>query len=189
MEDITTDTDESLLQRVSKGDESAFSALYERFSGKLYGLVKRILEDEQDASDVLQEGFVYLWEKASQYDASKSRAFTWSVIIFRNKAIDKVRSRRRRIKLNETAADELAPLAEEVERADHAAERGERAVNVRNALASLTEEQRKCIECAFFRGFTQHQVAEIFGEPLGTVKTNIRRGLLRMRELLKGGAE
>ncbi len=187
MEDTNTDTDESLLQRVSKGDESAFSALYERFSGRLYGLVKRILEDDQDSRDVLQEGFVYLWEKAAQYDPSKSRAFTWSVIIFRNKAIDRARSRRRRLNLNDSAAEELAALANEVERADQLAEKSERANSVRQALATLSDEQRKCIECAFFRGFTQHQVAEYFGEPLGTIKTNIRRGLLRLRDLLKGG--
>lgn len=187
MEDVSQETDESLLQRAGKGDQSAFGHLYDRFSGRLYGLVKRILEDEHDARDVLQEGFVYLWEKASSFDASKSKAFTWSVIIFRNKSIDRIRASRRRVKLHDAVAEELLPLQNTAERADQAVEASERAAIVRQALGKLPEDQRKSIEWAFLKGFTQHQVAELFGEPLGTVKTNIRRGLLRLRDLLKGG--
>lgn len=182
------ETDETILQRVAAGDDSAFAALYDRFSGRLYALALRILEDEQDARDALQEGFLYLWEKALNFDPSKSKAYTWSVMIFRHKAIDRLRSRRRRLKLSEMAANELIEIDRiNPETGDQAAAKAEDAEAVRRALKSLPDEQRKSIEWAFFRGFTHHQLSEFFGQPLGTIKTNIRRGLLRLRDTLGGG--
>lgn len=182
------ETDESILYRVAAGDEAAFAALYDRFSGRLYAVALRILEDEQDARDALQEGFLYLWEKASNFDSLKSKAFTWSVMIFRHKAIDRLRSRRRRLKLNEIAANDLIELDRFTpDQADHAVERADDAEAVRKAMKSLPDDQRKSIEWAFLRGFTHHQLSEFMGLPLGTVKTNIRRGLLRLRDTLKGG--
>lgn len=182
------ETDENILQRVAAGDDAAFAALYDRFSGRLYALALRILEDEQDARDALQEGFLYLWEKASSFDPSKSKAYTWSVMIFRHKAIDRLRSRRRRLKLNDDAATGLIELGHNPQdQADQAAAKSDDAEAVRRAMKSLPDEQRKSIEWAFFRGLTHHQLAEFLGLPLGTVKTNIRRGLLRLRDALKGG--
>lgn len=181
------ETDESILHRVAKGDDSAFAALYDRFSGRLYALALRILDDEQDARDALQEGFLYLWEKASNFDPAKSKAYTWSVMIFRHKAIDRLRSRRRRLKLSDMAANDLIELDRFTpEQSDHAMEKADDAEAVHRAMKSLPDEQRKSIEWAFFRGYTHHQLAEFFGQPLGTVKTNIRRGLLRLRDALKG---
>jgi len=182
------ESDEAILKRVATRDQAAFAALYDRFSGSLYALVKRILENEQDAKDALQEGFLYLWDKAGEYDPDKSKAFTWAVIIFRHKAIDRLRSLRRRIRLAEEAADEALTFKnDDNERADQAAERHERARIVHRALTSLPDEQRRCIESAFLKGLTHHQLAEMQGTPLGTVKTNIRRGLIRLRDILKGG--
>jgi RNA polymerase sigma-70 factor (ECF subfamily) len=184
------ETDEMILQRVAARDQVAFAELYDRFSGGLFALARRILNDEQEARDALQDGFLYLWDKAASYDPTKSKAFTWAVIIFRHKAIDRLRSLRRRQRLNDLATAELLPLNDTAvsERADHAADRADRAAMVRKALASLPESQRKSIECAFLKGLTHHELAEMLGEPLGTVKTNIRRGLLRLRDMLKGGA-
>jgi RNA polymerase sigma-70 factor (ECF subfamily) len=179
------ETDEVILQRVAARDQTAFAELYDRFSGSLFALARRILNDEQEARDALQEGFLYLWDKAADYDPVKSRAFTWAVII----AIDRLRSIRRRQRLSEAVSEELLPLHDAIsERADHAADRADRAAMVRKALASLPESQRKSIEWAFLKGLTHHQLSEMLGEPLGTVKTNIRRGLLRLRDILKGGA-
>jgi len=181
-------SDETLLQRAGRGDQRAFAELYDRFAGRLYGLSLRILDQDQDARDALQVGFVYLWEKARDFDPARGRAFTWAVVIFRNKAIDRIRSRQRRLKLNEDAAGEILPLdGQNNETADIAVDRADRASLVRSALHGLPLEQRKCIEWAFLKGYTHHQLAEMLGEPLGTVKTNIRRGLLRLRDLLKGG--
>jgi RNA polymerase sigma-70 factor (ECF subfamily) len=187
---METETDEAILQRVAARDQAAFAELYDRFSGALFALARRILNDDQEARDALQDGFIYLWDKAADYDPIKSKAFTWAVIIFRHKAIDRLRSIRRRQRLNEAVTEELLPLDEapSSERADHAVDRAERATLVRKALTSLPETQRRSIEWAFLKGYTHHQLAEEFGEPLGTVKTNIRRGLLRLRDMLRGGA-
>ena len=183
------ETDEAILQRVAARDEAAFAELYDRFSGSLYALARRILDDEQEARDALQDGFLYLWDRAGDYNPAKSKAFTWAVIIFRHKAIDRLRALRRRVRLADEAAEELLPLAEDrsPDRADQAVERAERASIVRQALASLPEIQRRSIEWAFLKGYTHHQLAELFDEPLGTVKTHVRRGLLRLREVLQGG--
>jgi RNA polymerase sigma-70 factor (ECF subfamily) len=111
-------------------------------------------------------------------------------MVFRNKAVDLLRASRRHFRLGEMAADYLLDLeGKPPEHADTAVDRSERAAIVRRAVHSLPEEQRKCIEWAFLRGFTHVQLAELFGAPLGSVKTNIRRGLLRLRDILhEGGA-
>ena len=109
-------------------------------------------------------------------------------MIFRHKSIDRLRSRRRRVKLSEMAANDLIEIDRfNPDSGDEMAAKADDAAAVRRAMKSLPDEQRKSIEWAFFRGFTHHQLAEVFGQPLGTVKTNIRRGLLRMRDALKGG--
>ncbi len=182
------ETDEAILQRVGRGDEAATAEFYDRFAPSLFAIARRILGDEQEARDALQDGFLYIWDKAADYDPARSKAFTWFVMIFRNKAIDRLRASRRRVRLNETAAVNLldleSPLAE---RADLSVERAESAEAVRRAMRSLPDEQRKCIEWAFLRGLTHLQLSELLGEPLGTVKTNIRRGLMRLRDILQEG--
>lgn len=182
------ETDEALMDRVARGDEAAFAKLYDRFSGPLYGLAKRILQDEQEAREALQEGFLYIWEKASGFDATKSRAFSWAVMVFRNKAIDRLRASRRRLKLTDAATLNAIDVSSEPVRADRAMDLAERAESVKKALRGLPDEQRRCIEWAFFRGYTHHQLSEALGAPLGTIKTNIRRGLQRLRDMMKGGA-
>lgn len=182
------DTDEAIMQRVARGDQAAFATLYDRFSPRLFAIARRILVDEQDASDALQDGFLYIWDKAVDYNPSKGRAFTWAVMIFRNKAIDRLRASRRRTRLNNTAAEELLDLdSSRTESADSSLERAERAEIVRRAMRSLPDEQRKCIEWAFLRGVSHLQLSELLGTPLGTVKTHVRRGLLRLRDALKEG--
>lgn len=187
MDESSTVTDETLLQRAGRGDEEAFGLLYDRFSGRLYALVSRILENENAARDALKDGFVHLWEKAATFDPAKSRAFPWSVVIFRNRAVERVRASRRRVQFDDAVAEELLPLKGADASRAIGQGAGGRASVVREAFGSLPEQERKTIECAFLKGFTQHQVAELFGQPLGTVKANIRSGLLGLRELLKGG--
>lgn len=184
--EVSLESDEAILGRVGRGDEAAFSDLYDRFSGRLFGLIRQMIGDEKEAEDVLQEGFVYLWQHAAQYDRTKSKAFTWAVMIFRNKAIDRLRARGRRERLDERAATELPLLSGTAPGADEAAESSDRSQIVRRALLSLPDEQRRLIEFAFLKGLTHHSIAESLGIPLGTVKTSIRRGLLKLRDLLKG---
>jgi RNA polymerase sigma-70 factor (ECF subfamily) len=181
-------SDEDLLQRVADGDQRAFQQLYDRFAPPLFTLLKQMLEDDSDAQDVLQEGFLYLWDKASSYSPARAKAFNWAVMVFRHKAIDRLRSRGRRARMTDRAALELPELlSQNPARADEHAVVRERTAAVLKAVQSLPKEQRSLIECAFLKGLTHHAISESLGLPLGTVKTNIRRGLLRLRDLLKGG--
>lgn len=148
-----------------------------------------MLHDEREAEDILQDGFVLLWERAATFDPERSKAFTWAVMLFRHKAIDRMRMLGRRNRLVESAVLEQTTLAAPVHAgADEEVEARERGVVVHEALNELPKEQRQLIEFAFLKGLTHHVIAESLGIPLGTVKTNIRRGLLRLRDLLKGGA-
>lgn len=182
-------SDEELLGRVAKRDEQAFQALYDRFSPPLFSLLRQMLEDEKEAEDALQDGFLYLWDKAPNFDSERSKAFTWAVMIFRHKAIDRIRARNRRSRVTERAAQDLPALLDQSPAgADEEVASREQRSAVRSALQKLPTEQRSLIECAFLKGLTHHAISETLGLPLGTVKTNIRRGLMRLRDALKGGA-
>lgn len=185
---VLSPSDEELMGRVGAGDEKAFRQLYDRFSPPLFALMRQMLDDEKDAEDTLQDGFLYLWDHAQSYDPDRAKAFTWAMVIFRHKAIDRIRSRTRRSRMTERAALELpALLADSPARADEQAYARDRRLLLTKALESLPVEQRSLIECAFLKGLTHHSISESLGLPLGTVKTNIRRGLLRLRDILKGG--
>lgn len=181
-------SEEELLQRAGRGEARAFDQLYDRLAPRLFGLLRQMLYDEREAEEVLQEGFVQLWERAPGYDPERSKAFTWAVMIFRHKAIDRMRMLGRRNRLVESSQLEQTTLGDSSPAADEAVQDAERGEAVRQALNELPKEQRQLIECAFLKGLTHHVIAESLGMPLGTVKTNIRRGLLRLRDLLKGGA-
>ncbi|MFN0076769.1 MAG: RNA polymerase sigma factor [Prosthecobacter sp.] len=187
--ETNSETDEVLLQKVAGRDERAFSELYDRFAAPLFNLMRQMLGDTHEAEDVLQDGFINLWDKSSNYDATKGKAFSWAVMIFRNKAIDRLRARGRRARQAEQATDESDLWSgDSGPSADIAADEQDRASLVRRALLSLPDEQRKHIELAFLKGITHHGIAEALGLPLGTVKTSIRRGLLRLREAMSRGA-
>lgn len=176
------------MQRVIEGDQRAFATLYDRFSPPLFALMRQMLDDETDAEDVLQEGFLYLWKRAQSFDPSRGKAFTWAMVIFRHKAIDRIRSRTRRAQMSERAAIELPVMfADSPARADDSAAATDRQSILSKALHALPAEQRNLIECAFLKGLSHHSIAESFGLPLGTVKTKIRRGLMVLRDSLKGG--
>ena len=181
-------TDEDLLQRAGRGDSRAFDALYDRLAPRLFGLLRQMLHDEKEAEDILQDGFVQLWDRASSFDPNRSKAMTWASMIFRNKAIDRMRALGRRVRLMDAAAIESATLDSAQMGADEEVEGSERAAIVRAALSELPAEQRRLVELAFLKGLTHHVISDSLDIPLGTVKTNIRRGLLRLRDLLKGVA-
>ncbi len=182
------ESDETLLQNVARGDERAFSELYNRFSTPLFGLMRQMLDDAHEAEDLLQDGFINLWDRAASFDPAKGKAFSWALMIFRNKAIDRLRARGRRARLaGQAAAEPALWCGVSGPSGDDAAEDQDRASLVRTALLSLPAEQRKHIELAFLKGITHHGIAEALELPLGTVKTSIRRGLLRLRAALQRG--
>jgi RNA polymerase sigma-70 factor, ECF subfamily len=175
-----------LLQRVGRGDRLAFSDLYDRFSGVLFATALRILNNQEAAEDVLQDVFVQIWEKAPLYDSSRGKPLTWAVTLTRHKAIDRLRSLQRRFRLQDQLEKESQIFEQFGEQSSlDAVDLVEKGVLVREAITKLSKEQREAIELAFFSGLTQTEIAEQLNEPLGTVKARIRRGMMRLREVLE----
>lgn len=177
----------SLLHRVAAGDPQSFGQLYERFSGVLFSTALRVLNDAEAAEDVRQEVFLQIWEKAPLYDAGRGKPLTWAMTLTRNRAIDRLRSAQRRVRLGEDLKREISlELTSDDGSSSKAAEFTDRKTFVQLALGKLSADQRTALELAFFNGMTQSEIAERIGKPLGTVKARIRRGLKRLRSLLEG---
>jgi len=179
-----TSLDAELLTRTASGDEAAFAQLYDRFAQGLYSMVLKMTRDEAEAQDVLQDTFTHIWRKAATFDPKRSAPFTWAVMVARNRCIDRLRIRQRIVRLAEKVASD-ADGSEDAHSssAEEAVER-EDAARVRAALAQMPEDQRHALELSFFNDFTHEQIATRLAAPLGTIKARIRRGLLRLRELL-----
>lgn len=171
----------ALLPRVASHDLPAFDALYQRYAPLLYGLLLRILRQEADAEEVLQETFVQVWNRARMYDPSRGTEAAFLISMARNRAIDRLRSRNTRDAKELEAAQ---PVPVQSETADPAVVAQQRDA-VRRALAALPEAQRKALELAYFEGMTQSEIAARLGEPLGTVKTRLLLGMRKLREALE----
>ncbi len=179
--------DGPLMARIATGDAEAFAAFYDRHSSLFFGLVCRILGDEQEAEDVVQEACVSLWERAPQYDASLGRPLSWATTIVRNRAIDRHRARIRRSAVFAPVdeAGELPAPPEEL-RAPPATDLADTATLVRRTLLHLPGAQRAALEMAYFGGLTHLEISQQLAVPLGTIKARIRRGLLALRDTLEG---
>jgi RNA polymerase sigma-70 factor (ECF subfamily) len=167
----------ALIARIHAGDQAAMGELYDRFSSVVYGVALRVLGNTMAAEDVVQEVFLQLWRNPQAFDAGRGRLAPWLAVISRNRAIDMLRKRQ-----PEDDIDEL-PIASSVNLEDEAARK--LAVDkVRGVLAQLPPEQRKVLEMAYFEGLTHTEIAGKTNEPLGTVKTRIRSGLMALRKAL-----
>lgn len=178
--------DSELVRRMARRDKAACAELYDRFSRPLYSVALRILNDAAEAEDIVQDVFVSLWERAASFEAGRGSAFAWAVALTRNRAIDRLRMRRRR---SDLLADSFAadiPGGQSMPETDTAGNLAfkEESVAVRAALSTLPSEQVRALELAFFSGLTQQEIAARLSEPLGTVKARIRRGLLKLRDTL-----
>lgn len=185
-ERIEAQEDEALFARIANGDEAAFASFYDRHETLLYSIAHRIVGTDTEAEDVLQEAAVLVWERAPTYNRSLGKPLSWAITIVRNKAIDRFRSGKRRSEVFSEITEEAMPEAGPGMEPDPRAFAGEDATFVRRALASLGRDQRQAIEMAFFGGLTQNEIAEQLGQPLGTIKARIRRGMIQMRDALEG---
>jgi RNA polymerase sigma-70 factor (ECF subfamily) len=175
------------VARASQGDETALATLYDLHSRAVYSLALRIVHDEADAEDVLLDVFDQAWRQAGRYDARRGTVAGWLLNLARSRAIDRLRARRARPDTAAATGDVALALLPA-----HAADPGDAlaaardAEKVRRALSELPVLQRLAIELAYFEGLTQSEIAERLEQPLGTVKTRIRNGLLKLREVLSG---
>jgi RNA polymerase sigma-70 factor (ECF subfamily) len=185
---LLVEAETELARQIQAGDQRGFETLYDRFAPGLFSMIYAVLRDQKESEDVLQESFVQMWKGASTYDPNRSSLSTWAVMISRYKAIDRLRSRPRQSRLAEAVAQRTDNSADLVEgkRADNEPRLRSGRERVCAAMEKLQDGQREAIELAFFAGLTQTQIAEKIGAPLGTMKARIRRGLLALREELKG---
>jgi RNA polymerase sigma-70 factor (ECF subfamily) len=168
--------DAALIARIRAGDQTAMADLYDRYARVVYGVALRVLADTAAAEDVVQEVFLQLWRNPQAYDAKRGRLAPWLAVISRNRAIDFLRKR----PLDDDI-DEM-PISTGVDLEDEAAQK--LAIDkVRGVLGQLPQDQRKALEMAFFEGMTHTEIAGKMGEPLGTIKTRIRTGLLALRKV------
>jgi RNA polymerase sigma-70 factor (ECF subfamily) len=180
------DPDVALIEAIAAKDEAALAQLYDRYRVILFGLLMRILGNREEAEDVLQEVFLQVWRKAEDFDETRGRPFTWLVTLGRSRGIDRLRTLASRERVAKAGAREAS---EEVSDAASDALRSEQRGLVNNALAQLPDEQKRALMLAYFDGLTQSEIATRLGAPLGTVKTRMRTGLMRLRELLAGQGE
>jgi RNA polymerase sigma-70 factor (ECF subfamily) len=177
------DFDAALLARIAGGDQEAFAALYDRLAGLLTATARRILGDGAEAEDIVHDAFLTIWEKAAAFDPSRGSPLAWALTLVRHRAIDRIRSRRRRGEiLADSAPEDLGYHEPAGDEAPLAADLAERSAVVRSALTDLPAEQRRALELAFFSGLTHEQIARRLDSPLGTIKARIRRGLLALRD-------
>jgi RNA polymerase sigma-70 factor (ECF subfamily) len=171
-----------LIKACSLGEEAAFATLYDATAARLFGLVLRTVRDRAQAEEVTQDAYLDIWRNSARFDPDRGSALSWLMTIGHRKAVDRVRSAdatRRRDTAYE-AREQAAPFDQTVEEAH----RNLDAQRVRKALATLTEAQRGALELAYFGGYTHHEVAVMLDLPLGTAKTRIRDGLIRLRDTL-----
>jgi RNA polymerase sigma factor (sigma-70 family) len=173
-------SDEAVVAMLARSDESALAELYDRFGRLAYGLALRVLRDEKLAEDAVQEAFLAAWRNADRFMPERGRAGTWLLTLVHRRAVDLVRreDRRRAEPLREGFEPAAAESAE-----DDAWLRIERE-RVQLALKRLPDQQREALELAYYGGFTQSELAERLGEPVGTIKSRMFTGLARLRELL-----
>jgi RNA polymerase sigma-70 factor (ECF subfamily) len=180
--------DEAIVAAVARGEHTALAQLYDRYAGAVFALALRIVADREIAEEVTQESFLRVWRYASTYDPARGRVATWLLGMTHHLAIDQVRRRRVRVtpmpvtEEGEPLAAQLPDPTIDVEREVWGAER--RRV-LRVALGHLPAAQREVIEHAYYRGLTQLEIAARIGIPLGTVKTRLRLGLAKLRDILQ----
>jgi len=182
--DLAHLSDEAVVALVARSDDTALAELYDRYSRVAYGLSVRILRDEALAQDAVQEAFLTIWRTAARFMPERAKASTWILTLVHRRAVDLVRREERR----RAESLELAPEPF-VDAADDDAWLRLRRERVQSALRQLSDPQREALELAYYGGFTQSELAERLGQPVGTIKSRMFSGLARLRELLGDNEE
>ncbi|HKU26402.1 MAG TPA: sigma-70 family RNA polymerase sigma factor [Candidatus Sulfotelmatobacter sp.] len=171
--------DAGLVSAIRSGDERAMAQLYDRYSSIVYSVALRVLGDPGAAEDVLQEVFMQLWRNPAAFDASRGRLPAWLAVITRNRAIDFLRKRQPETDITDVMVSVEPDMGKD-------AERNSVIEKIRHTLRTMAASQRSVLEMAFFEGLTHSEIATRTGEPLGTIKTRIRSGLLILRKAFSG---
>ena len=175
----------ALLKRSARGDQAAFATLYDATSARVHGLVLRVVRDRAQSEEVTQEVFLEVWRQASRFDPARGSALAWLMTIAHRKAVDRVRSAEAATRRDESYEHRNhAPAQDVTADTAHASLEAHR---VRSAVKQLTDVQREAIELAYFGGYTHTEVAALLDLPVGTAKTRIRDGLIRLRDAIGVG--
>lgn len=170
--------DTALVSAIRAGDQNAMAALYDRYSPVVYSVALRVLGDTGAAEDVQQDVFMQLWRNPGAFDASRGNLGAWLAVITRNRAIDTLRKRRPQDDLEDVILSVVPDLAAD-------ADRSRIATKIRELLGAMPPAQRSALEMAYYEGLTHTEIASKTGEPLGTIKTRIRAGLIALRKALE----
>jgi RNA polymerase sigma-70 factor (ECF subfamily) len=170
--------DGALIAAIRSGNQDAMAQLYARYSSVVYAVALRVLGDTAAAEDVLQEIFIQLWRNPGAFDSGRGNLAPWLAVITRNRAVDSLRKRRPQTEISETTVSVEPDLASQ-------ADRGRVMEKVRAVLKDMPQAQRSSLEMAYFEGYSHSEIAEKTGEPLGTVKTRIRNGLMLLRKVVE----
>lgn len=173
---VASTNDEALMSAIRSGDGSAMGVLYDRYSGVVYSVALRVLGDTGAAEDILQDIFIQVWRKPALFDSQRGSIGPWLAVIARNRAIDALRKRRPEDDIADVVVSVTPDMAGD-------AGRNQAMEKVRGALTSMPAVQRSTLEMAYFEGLTHTEIAAKTGEPLGTIKTRIRSGLLALRKV------
>lgn len=177
---VTYSQDE-LIELIREKNQKAFSYLYDNYSKALFGVIYNVVNDQEEAEDVLQNVFVKIWNNFASYDEQKGRLYTWMLNIARNMAIDSTRSKHEKVKNKIQEATDSVYHRNNLFTENNAHEN----IGLQNILGNLKEDQKEIIDLAYFQGYTQEEISQKLGMPLGTVKTKVRQAIITLRELTK----
>jgi RNA polymerase sigma-70 factor (ECF subfamily) len=171
-----------LLAAAARGDEQAFAALYDHTSARVYGMVLRVLRDPAHAAEVTQDVYLEVWKQAARFDSAQGSVMPWLLMIAHRRAVDRVRAAQASVERDTRYSE--ANTERDYDQVSEQVQASLEAQRVRKVLAGLTDAQRQAISLAYFGGYSHTEVAELLKIPLGTVKTRIRDGMIRMRDAL-----
>lgn len=174
------------MARLADGDQSALQDVYDATSAKLFGICLRILGDQKEAEDALQDVYINLWQRADRYDPSRASPISWLATFARNRAVDRLRSGK--VRQGAVPVEEAAPIADNAPLADSILIDAENSARIHTCIEGLEERQRGAIQTAFFEGRTYADLADDADVPLGTMKSWIRRGLAKLKTCLEGAS-